>query len=120
MHICWFYDGVFLDGVVVYEVRPSYYAGGPQTPSFDLIGWNFNSLPEGAVGTLAFNNASPLSYRSTTNASRVFRVEVLDDARARALVSDWREHEYPGAFYLGCIVSSDREQLYWVNNSSPL
>lgn len=120
MCLCRFNHGVFLDGVVVYEVRPSYYAGGPQTPSFELVGWNFNSLPVDAVGTLAFNNASPLSYRTTTNASRVFRVEVVDNTRARALVSDWREHDYPGAFFLGCIVSNNREQLYWVNNSSPL
>lgn len=83
-----------------------------------LKGAGFTAMQQDAIGILAINNDDPLSYRNTTQTFRLFNIEVDDNNNARAVIQEAVAHPQP--FYLGAILSHDREKVYWVNETKPL
>ena len=110
----------FSVGVVVSEISPTYYAAGFLSPHFDIKGLYFDLLPADSLGTLSYSNNNPEDYRYDTAASRIFTIDVIDSNHAVLTVSNGGPNGYTGNFYLGCIVSADRSQLFWVNDTRPL
>lgn len=72
-----------------------------------------------ALGLISYNNDEPLTYLNDTNNTHLFNIEVVSD---NELIASWRgtSAELPVASYLGAIVSNDRTEVLWVNNTSPL
>lgn len=75
-------------------------------------------VPMNAVGVMSHLNNDPLVSRYVTNVLYLYHVVSVSEneiimepnvVAARAL-----------DFYLGGILSADRQNLYWVNNTSPL
>lgn len=76
------------------------------------------TLPGDAVGLLSYSNDNPLQNRYSTFddhrwaiASRTDEVLTLRQVRSESHVD---------SSYLGCIVTSDRRVVLWVNESRPL
>lgn len=108
----------FYPSVVVDSVSPDYYAQGEQTGTFTLLGHNFQFLPSDAIGIIAYNNNNPIEYRNSFSRSLLFNLEILSDGELKATPQE--ESSYLKPRYLGCIMSSDRSVMYWVNNTQPL
>lgn len=75
-------------------------------------------VPNNAVGILATNNDNPLEYKDQVFEGWLFK---LDERTKNTMVlSQVRPgpHDFPS--YLGAILSPDRTEVYWVNNSRPL
>lgn len=109
----WF--GKFYSGVEVFEVTPTYYAGGIREKNFTLQGVNFSSLPSGAVGIIATYNDDPLHY---VNGGANFEISlsIVSDTEISALHNTTMNNPS----YFGAIVSNDRQTIFWVNTSRPL
>ena len=99
-------------------MTPAYYATGILADGFDLRGKHFYGLPSDAVGILSLQNNYPHSYRNTQDNTFVFDIVQRDNAAMRLEAREVGSH--PQAVYLGCIVSADRQTIYWENTSKPL
>ena len=76
------------------------------------------AIPAGAVGIFAKNNENPLEYRSTIVTNNLFDVTVIDDTLANVVPRNVTTHQVPN--YLGAILSQDRTEVIWLNDSKPL
>ena len=103
---------------MVTNLEPTYYAAGSPAVVTRLTGLNFDELPAGCVGLYSDERNNPLKFRQSTDNSFLFRIEVESETQLTASPRSEVTHSYKG--YLGGIVSSDRQRIYWVNNSRPI
>jgi hypothetical protein len=78
---------------------------------------NLLLIPEDAVGIPAADNENPTELINTQYPDLVGILTERSDTMLKFTSSQSSTH---GASYLGCIVSADRQTIYWVNNSKPL
>ena len=98
-------------------INPTYYAEGKKSRTYKLKGSGFRSLPEGTLGIMATNNDAPLENLNNERALMKASVTVVSDIEA--IVRNG-QHTFEDDNYLGCIVSADRQTIYWVNETRPL
>lgn len=80
-----------------------------------LSGLNFDLIPNDAVGIVALDNNNPLYYQHAV-AQYTFPIVRKTDTEIELSNSTTMNHDS----YLGAIVSSDRETVFWVNETRPL
>ena len=85
---------------------------------YELIGSGFSKIPANAVGVYANDNNKPLEFSDVETASLLFNIEVLSDTRLKATPGEAASHVK--ANYLGAILSNDRQEVLWVNETRPL
>lgn len=110
----------FYPGVVVESVSPPYYAVLVE-PSFyptSISGSGFNHIPSDAVAIISTVNDEPLRYRYSEENWTFMNIVSKSDNLMSFSFSE--THQFPIPLFIGAIVSADRSQLYWVNNSQPL
>lgn len=103
---------------MVEDISPVYYAEGERVTTYRLKGRNFSLVPADSVGLYATNNDRPLENIDTQLAARLFRVVVEDDENMVVTNNQPGTHSAPS--YLGGIVSADRQNVLWVNDTKPL
>ena len=81
-------------------------------------GLNLNLIPSDAIGILARSNDNPLELRESSSAAVL--VPLTISGVDTITLSQGTAHELSGLTYLGGIVSSDRNTVFWVNTSQPL
>lgn len=109
----------FYHSVVVTEISPNYYAAGEAPTTYVLRGEYFDQIPSNAVGIKSYKNEDPLMYLHTVNAAIEYKIREMTDSTITLRVRN-PEFVQTEPSYLGVIVSSDRNTIYWVNNSRPL
>lgn len=80
-----------------------------------LSGLNFDLIPSDAVGIVAIENDYPLYYQHAV-AQYSFSIVRKTDTEIELSNSTTMNNNS----YLGAIVSSDRETVFWVNETRPL
>lgn len=75
-------------------------------------------IPNDALGILSNGNTAPLYFRNTTQRSLLF--EITEKSDDTLVLTAMEQSTAGGAVYLGCVVSSDRQTIYWVNETRPL
>lgn len=83
-----------------------------------LNGVNFDLIPSNAVGIVASDNNNPLQNRDAESGDRLYSIVEKTSNTMRMVLRATSSHVLN--VYLGAIVSSDRETVYWVNNTKPL
>lgn len=83
-----------------------------------LEGLGFGHLPVDAVGIYSADNNDPLHNQYATEVYRTFRITERTDTMM-VLVAN-QSFVVRDPVYLSAILSSDRETVYWVNNTKPL
>lgn len=86
--------------------------------NYSLSGTGFALIPEGSIGIISGNNNDPLQFLNDLTENRIYDITKLDEVTA--VLSQRVEYLYGSATYLGAIVSPDRTQIYWVNDTKPL
>ena len=71
-----------------------------------------------AVGIFANSNDSPLTYKDTSGATLLYRI--ASRSNTELILESLSPTTGGGANYLGAIVSSDRQTIYWINDAKPL
>lgn len=71
-----------------------------------------------AIGVVAFANDTPLQNRYTESETRITNVTSVTNNVVT--LEQAAEHSLASPYYLGAIVSQDRETIYWVNETRPL
>lgn len=75
-------------------------------------------IPDDAVGIAAGSNTEPTRSINTTYAGNLYQIVERDRNSIRLVQIDHSAHG--SNTYLGCIVSADRQTIYWVNDTRPL
>ena len=114
------WSGKFYSGVVVESVTPPYYAvqGAPSLYPFSVLGSGFDVIPSDAVAIIAIRNENPLEYLHTLDHWASMAIEAKEDDSISFRFSE--AFSFANPLYIGAIVSADRSQIYWVNNTEPL
>lgn len=101
------------------QVSPDYYAAGVAPRTYDLVGEYFTQIPADAIGIKSYNNDDPLENIENTLSRNIYSITEKTDTTLKLQV---RAAEFVPTHenYLGAIVSSNREVIYWVNESRPL
>ena len=97
---------------------PTYYAEGERPSTFVLQGRGFDNIPNDAVGVYSDNNDDPLQNKDTTVAYRLF--DVIEKSSTLMVMGHQVSTTVASPVYLGAILSSDRQTVYWINESKPL
>lgn len=92
-------------------MTPSYYASGESAYTFEVRGRNFHLIPANAVGFISYRNDDPMGGNETK--------AILEKTDTRMVIGRTTPAAH-SALYLGGIASADKQQVYWINNSSPL
>lgn len=110
----------FYAGVVVESVTPPYYAGqvNPILYSTSVYGSGFDIIPSDAVAIIANDNDAPLRFRYSKEVWASLGLVSKDDSNMSFEFAE--PHVFSAQVYIGAIVSADRTQLYWLNNTKPL
>lgn len=103
---------------MVTEISPNYYASGFLKRDYTLHGVHFENIPAGAVGCFSVDNTRPTMFIDSTSDVDTAVITVISDTEATCTQAG--SHTMTGASYLGCIVSADRQTIYWVNKTRPL
>ena len=85
---------------------------------YEVTGSGFNSMPAQIVGIAASDNNNPLRHRYENFPA--FLLYPIERSDTRLVLEARNTEQYNSRYYLGGIVSEDRETLYFVNNSNPL
>lgn len=102
----------------MFNVSPNYYAPGVENIRYELNGVHFGMIPNDAIGVLADGNNAPLAYIDTPYDSLLFSIS--DKTENRMVLTQNTTGSHGSNTYLGAIVSSDRQTIYWINDSKPL
>lgn len=86
---------------------------------YTLRGKGFAHLPDHVVGIQAESNDDPLSNRNAVNRRLLFNVAIKTDTEMTLVAADGGS-THGGNVYLGAVLSSDREVIYWLNDTRPL
>lgn len=108
----------FYSSVVVTSITPAYYAPGDRTLEFIVIGIGLDNIPDDAVFVGSNVNADPLSYRNTQD-PRDYGTIVERNSTSITFIAQ-QSDVASTAWYLGAILSADRSEVFWVNNTRPL
>lgn len=100
------------------RVDPAYYAAQELTDVCDVYGSGFDEIPANALGILAAANDDPLHYRNTSTNIYLFDLVQKSNTHMRFRLRE--AHTFPSGRFLGGIVSSDRSEVYWVNDTAPI
>lgn len=100
------------------EIAPTYYARNVELGDVSLKGLNFDIIPRNALGVYAVDNDNPLQYRYTNQDYVLFDIDTQSETEM--LLTPRVRTAHSTATYLGCIVSADRQTLYWVNETRPI
>lgn len=84
---------------------------------FIVAGSGFDLLPNDIVATYSISNDDPLTGRYHMSTLYYCQLIYKSDNELIFESSDAAAHS---ALYLGAILSSDREAIYWLNESKPL
>lgn len=103
---------------MVTGVEPSYYAGLEQIDICDIYGSGFDEVPADALGILATDNDDPMHYRNTSTITYLF--DILQKSNTHIRFKLREAHTFPTPKFLGGIVSADRSEEYWVNDTAPI
>lgn len=76
-----------------------------------------DSLPDDVVAVPMTSNAEPLRYQQSTNPNIVM---TLREKTHFKLVFSANEASSHSASSIGAILSQNREEVYWVNDTNPL
>lgn len=74
-------------------------------------------MPVDVLGLMATNNDAPLANLNDDRALMKASVTVVSDIE---VILNNGTHTFSADNYLGCIVSADRQTIYWVNETRPL
>lgn len=85
---------------------------------FTLEGFNFEGIPGDAVGILALNNDDPLQRRESQD--RWAYMPLVSKTENTLVFRFEEQHQFSVPNYLGGIVSADRSEVYWINETRPL
>ena len=99
-------------------MSPNYYASGVVTSDYVLSGDNFNNIPADAIGIYAIDNDNPLANRYSD--TEWFLFDIVEKSNNTMRMKNRNPVAHSDANYLGAIVSSNRNTVYWVNNDRPL
>lgn len=83
-----------------------------------LHGHGFSAIPANAVGVLASTDDDPLAFRESQEVRQTFDIIVESDSELRCVPRTKYTHAV--AIYLGAILSDDRTEVVWVNETRPL
>lgn len=100
----------------MFYVEPSYYAVA-QGSRVILGGVNFDMLPDDAIAVFSYNNNTPLEGLNHSSGYRVPITEKTSESLLIEVPPTGSGHIYA---YIGGIVSSDGQQVYWRNDAKPL
>lgn len=103
---------------MVEEINPLYYASNEITSNYELSGHGFLTIQEGSLGIFSRDNDNPLERLNSTTNEFLFSLDIVSDSQMTATCKEPNRHS--DANYLGAIVSSDRQTIYWVNDTKPL
>lgn len=103
---------------MVVETSPNYYAANEVTGNYLLRGEYFKQIPDDAVGIFANDNDKPLQYAYVLGNYYEFQIEGRTDETLT--LEPIIQSSHASANYLGCIISADRQKVYWVNDTKPL
>lgn len=76
------------------------------------------NLPSDAIGILAYRNDYPMDNRYSTARQNIFDISVIDDTTAVLVPRVESSHSFDN--YLGGILTGDRTQVIWENDTRPL
>lgn len=96
---------------------PDYYAPGTYEREGQLIGTGMTLLPADAVVILARSNDSPLAWLENQDPAYNTSVSIVNDEQVNF---KFEEAVFNLPVYIGALVSSDRQTIYWVNRTRPL
>lgn len=82
---------------------------------FVLEGHNFDMIPGDAFGLYATNNGNPLQNRRDN-----YGYVITEKTATHMVLASTAASSAHPANFLGGIVSSDRETIYWTNETNPL
>ena len=75
-------------------------------------------IPDDAVGIVAADNGNPLQFRYNEFSTTRFHIGERTDTSMEMIPNS--ESARATSTFLGGIVSSDRETVYWVNETRPI
>lgn len=82
------------------------------------MGHGFDTLPPDAVGVLSISNETPLMMRYTNNNEWMYRISSVSSNRL--VMSQVVEGSHQDNNYLGAILTNDRSEILWINDSHPI
>lgn len=85
---------------------------------FDVVGGGFDQIPQDAIAILADRNTAPTEYKDSTLSAWSANLTIISPFEME--VTQAQAHTHSANFYLGAIVSADRQTIYWVNETQPL
>ena len=97
---------------------PTSYAANIPENGYRLKGSGFTLIPSNAVGVLAISNNHPLEFKNTTVPYQMYTIVVESDTYMECIPKQREAHGQP--VYLGAILSEDRTEVIWVNETQPL
>ena len=103
---------------MVDEISPAYYAWKDVAEFYELHGRGFNLIPDDAVGLFATDVNAPLDYGKYDGDKFLFSIIEKTDTMMRLQARQPSTHGSDN--FLGGILSADKSQVYWVNNTRPL
>lgn len=83
-----------------------------------MLGAGFSAIPGDAIAVWAISNDAPLAYRDTQETAQTFDVVVNSDNELTCIPRAVYVHTVP--VYVGAILSADRSEVLWVNETRPL
>ena len=83
-----------------------------------MRGAGFSAIPNDAVAVWAIANNAPLAYKDSTEPVQTFDVMVTDDNNLTCVPKAQYVHTVP--VFIGAILSADRSEVLWVNETQPL
>ena len=75
-------------------------------------------IPNDAIGLMSYENENPLQFLNDTEQQHLYDILEKTDGLMTLRVKLATALSAPN--YLGAIVSSDRQTVYWVNDTKPL
>lgn len=100
---------------MVLEIEPTFYAAGKYYVRFELHGHGLSNIPSNAVGVWATDNNDPLASRETP-----YPMTILEKNDELLVIGQSYDSSHATPFYLGAILSPDRQVVYWINDTKPL
>lgn len=86
--------------------------------TYTVIGKGFDLIPSDAIGIFANHNDDPLEFLNDNRSDLLFGIVTKENTRMVLICQNPIAHTR--ASFLGGIVSSDRQTVYWENNTNPL
>lgn len=100
------------------DISPTYYDGNVIPREYVLSGRNFRYVENEALGVAATSNANPTERKDSTN--NIVLYDIVEKTDSRLVLKQKEETAIGHANFLGCLVSADRQVVYWVNETEPL